>query len=266
MEIRVGDADLRDAARRRGQRSHTGRTRDRSGRSARSSPTAGRSSSRRPRRSSSSCQRLLGADSPAFLGNIAATRLEDRGTLAFKASCKRYVDHYYLGAAGPLQASKQSGGARCRYSPRARGRPVRAGARLLPSALPPRPRSSRRRAHPVRQRPGPGPGARALDRRRRQGEPLAGGPSPSRSSCRPSGFSCTGSLIAPTKVLTAAPLRPRAKAGQLRIRAAAAGAGASAVPGPTSVSRSRSAPGLQPRAWTCATSPCSPCAAPPTPR
>ncbi len=54
-------------------------------------------------------QRLIGADSPAYLGNIAATRLEDRGTLAFKASCKRYVDHYYLGAAGALQASKQSG-------------------------------------------------------------------------------------------------------------------------------------------------------------
>ena len=32
------------------------------------------------------------------------------GTLPFKASCRRYIDHYYLGAPGSLQGSKESGG------------------------------------------------------------------------------------------------------------------------------------------------------------
>ena len=54
---------------------------------------------------------------PSILGNLAATRLEDRGTLAFKASCKRYIDHYYLGAPGSLQGSKESGGGRLNLQP-----------------------------------------------------------------------------------------------------------------------------------------------------
>ena len=57
----------------------------------------------------STIQKLLGADSPAILGNIAATRLDDRGSRAFRESCKLYVDHYYLGAPGALQGSKESG-------------------------------------------------------------------------------------------------------------------------------------------------------------
>ena len=65
----------------------------------------------------STVQRLIGADSPVWLGNVAATRLEDRGTLAFRASCKRYIDHYYLGAPGSLQGSKQSGGGRLNLQP-----------------------------------------------------------------------------------------------------------------------------------------------------
>ena len=62
-------------------------------------------------------QKMIGADSPVVLGNIAATRLEDRGTLPFKASCKRYIDHYYLGAPGSLQGSKESGGGRLDLQP-----------------------------------------------------------------------------------------------------------------------------------------------------
>jgi len=65
----------------------------------------------------STIQRLVGADSPAYLGNITATRLEDRGTLPFKASCKRYIDHYYLGAPGSLQGSKESGGSTLNLKP-----------------------------------------------------------------------------------------------------------------------------------------------------
>jgi len=65
----------------------------------------------------STVQKLIGADSPANLGNITATRLEDRGTLPFTASCKRYIDHYYLGAPGSLQASKESGAGNLNLQP-----------------------------------------------------------------------------------------------------------------------------------------------------
>ncbi len=54
-------------------------------------------------------QRLLGADSPAVIGNVAATQLDRLGNRAFSASCGLYLDHYYLGAPGALRASKESG-------------------------------------------------------------------------------------------------------------------------------------------------------------
>jgi hypothetical protein len=58
----------------------------------------------------SAIQRLLGVDAPAALGNIAATRLSDIRVTSIQDSCYRYMDHYYLGAPGALQVSKQSGG------------------------------------------------------------------------------------------------------------------------------------------------------------
>jgi MFS family permease len=57
----------------------------------------------------SALQRALGADSPAVIGNIAATRLDEIGNRTLAASCGLYLDHYYLGAPGALQASKESG-------------------------------------------------------------------------------------------------------------------------------------------------------------
>jgi hypothetical protein len=58
----------------------------------------------------SGLQKLLGVDSPAVLGNVAATRLDDLGTRTFKDSCRLYLDHYYVGVPGALRASRESGG------------------------------------------------------------------------------------------------------------------------------------------------------------
>ena len=58
----------------------------------------------------SGLQKVLGVDAPASIGNIAATRLDEIGTNPFTASCGLYLDHYYLGAPGALQVSKESGG------------------------------------------------------------------------------------------------------------------------------------------------------------
>ena len=58
----------------------------------------------------SGLQKLLGVDSPAVIGNIAATRLADTQARTFAASCGLYLDHYYLGVPGALQASRESGG------------------------------------------------------------------------------------------------------------------------------------------------------------
>jgi hypothetical protein len=65
----------------------------------------------------SGLQKLLGVDAPAALGNIAATRLSDIGSRAFRQSCRDYVDHYYLGAPGALQISKESGGGFAKLEP-----------------------------------------------------------------------------------------------------------------------------------------------------
>lgn len=58
----------------------------------------------------SGLQKGLGVDAPASIGNIAATRLDEIGTNPFSASCGLYLDHYYLGAPGALQVSRESGG------------------------------------------------------------------------------------------------------------------------------------------------------------
>lgn len=65
----------------------------------------------------SALQRLLGVDAPAALGNIAATRLEEIRVGPIQAACYRYMDHYYLGAPGALQISKQAGGGAGDYDP-----------------------------------------------------------------------------------------------------------------------------------------------------
>ena len=58
----------------------------------------------------SALQRTLGVDAPAALGNVAATRLSDIEVSSIQEACYRYMDHYYLGAPGALQVSKESGG------------------------------------------------------------------------------------------------------------------------------------------------------------
>jgi hypothetical protein len=58
----------------------------------------------------SALQRALGVDAPAALGNVAATRLSDIEVSSIQEACYRYMDHYYLGAPGALQVSKESGG------------------------------------------------------------------------------------------------------------------------------------------------------------
>jgi hypothetical protein len=65
----------------------------------------------------SGLQKLLGVDAEAEIGNVVATRLSDRSATDFQASCGRYLDHYYLGAPGALQASRQSGGGDLPLSP-----------------------------------------------------------------------------------------------------------------------------------------------------
>lgn len=55
-------------------------------------------------------QRLLGVDAPAAIGNVAATRLEDRSARTLAASCGAYIDHYYLGAPGALGGQRKQGG------------------------------------------------------------------------------------------------------------------------------------------------------------
>lgn len=55
-------------------------------------------------------QRLLGVDAPAAIGNVAATRLEDRSAQPLSASCGSYIDHYYLGVPGALRGPRQLGG------------------------------------------------------------------------------------------------------------------------------------------------------------
>ena len=54
-------------------------------------------------------QRILGVDAPAALGNVAATRLSEIEVSAIQDACYRYMDHYYLGAPGALQVSKEAG-------------------------------------------------------------------------------------------------------------------------------------------------------------
>jgi hypothetical protein len=58
----------------------------------------------------SALQKALGVDAKAALGNIAATRLGSIGVSSIQAACSHYLDHYYLGAPGALQISKESGG------------------------------------------------------------------------------------------------------------------------------------------------------------
>jgi hypothetical protein len=65
----------------------------------------------------SGLQKLLGVDAPAAIGNVAATRLEAIEAGDFQGSCYRYLDHYYLGAPGALQVSKESGGRPADYDP-----------------------------------------------------------------------------------------------------------------------------------------------------
>jgi hypothetical protein len=68
-------------------------------------------------KSLSRLQKALGVDAPAALGNIAATRLGEIGANPIAASCSRYLDHYYLGAPGALQVSKESGGESANLNP-----------------------------------------------------------------------------------------------------------------------------------------------------
>ena len=58
----------------------------------------------------STLQKALGVDSPAVLGNVAATRLDDLEARTFADSCRLYLDHYYVGVPGALKASRESGG------------------------------------------------------------------------------------------------------------------------------------------------------------
>jgi hypothetical protein len=58
----------------------------------------------------SGLQKPLGVDAEAEIGNLVATRLSDIAATDFQASCGDYLDHYYLGVPGALQASRQSGG------------------------------------------------------------------------------------------------------------------------------------------------------------
>ncbi len=65
----------------------------------------------------SGLQKLLGVDAAAGIGNVVATRLADRASQDFQASCKLYLDHYYLGRPGAIQISKESGGGTAAIDP-----------------------------------------------------------------------------------------------------------------------------------------------------
>jgi hypothetical protein len=48
----------------------------------------------------SGLQKLFGVDAPASIGNITATQLANTSSAPIAASCKQYVDHYFVGPPG----------------------------------------------------------------------------------------------------------------------------------------------------------------------
>ena len=115
----------------------------------------------------SGLQKALGVDAPAAIGNIAATRLDEIGTNPIQPRLRaRYLDHYYLGAPGALQVSRESGGEVGRPDPEplaaADGRAARRSAPRAASGR----RRARRPAPAPRRRPRRRPAAAPAPRRR----------------------------------------------------------------------------------------------------